>query len=92
MSGWTPSIVPNKGDDDHNVYLVLDDFGQDGRAWRESFANVAMSRCGTFHLSCKTLSTGMRVGIMIINCPCPCANLLNSGTAMKWCARCDNCR
>jgi hypothetical protein len=33
-SGWTPSIVPN--DDDHNVYLVVDDFGRNGRAWREA--------------------------------------------------------
>lgn len=32
--GWSPSIVP-KGDD-HNVYLVLDDFGRNGRAWRET--------------------------------------------------------
>ena len=32
-SGWTPSIVPNG--DDQTVYLVLDDFGQKGRAWRE---------------------------------------------------------
>ena len=33
---WTPSIVPNG--DDHNVYLVLDDFGRFGRAWREADA------------------------------------------------------
>ena len=31
---WTPSIVPNAGD--QNVYLVLDDFGRNGRAWRET--------------------------------------------------------
>ena len=34
-SNWTPSIVP-RDDDDHNVYLVLDDFGGHGRAWRET--------------------------------------------------------
>jgi len=28
------SIIPN--DDDQNVYLVVDDFGRDGRAWREA--------------------------------------------------------
>jgi len=33
-SGWTPSIVPNG--DDRNVYLVVDDFGRNGRAWREA--------------------------------------------------------
>lgn len=33
-SGWTPSIVP-KGDD-QNVYLVVDDFGRNGRAYREA--------------------------------------------------------
>jgi hypothetical protein len=33
-SSWTPSIVPN--DDDQNVYLVVDDFGRNGRAWREA--------------------------------------------------------
>jgi hypothetical protein len=35
MSSWTPSIVPT---DDQTVYLVLDDFGKQGRAWRESDA------------------------------------------------------
>jgi hypothetical protein len=32
--GWTPAIIPN--DDDQNVYLVVDDFGRNGRAWRET--------------------------------------------------------
>jgi len=32
-SGWTPSIVPNSGD--QNVYLVLDDLGRLGRIWPE---------------------------------------------------------
>jgi hypothetical protein len=31
---WTPSIVPN--DHDRDVYLVVDDFGRNGRAWREA--------------------------------------------------------
>jgi hypothetical protein len=31
---WTPSIVPN--DNDETVYLVVDDFGRLGRAWREA--------------------------------------------------------
>ncbi len=33
-SSWTPSIVPD--DHDQNVYLVLDDFGRRGRAYRET--------------------------------------------------------
>jgi hypothetical protein len=33
-SNRTPSIVPNG--DDQNVYLVVDDFGRNGRAWREA--------------------------------------------------------
>ena len=33
-SNWTPSIVPNE--DDQTVYLVADDFGRIGRAWREA--------------------------------------------------------
>jgi hypothetical protein len=33
-SGWTPSIVPN--DDERNVYIVLDDFDRNGRAYRET--------------------------------------------------------
>jgi hypothetical protein len=33
-SSWTPSIVPNEVN--HAVYLVLDDFGRRGRAWREA--------------------------------------------------------
>jgi hypothetical protein len=31
-SSWTPPIVPG---DDQTVYLVADDFGPIGRAWRE---------------------------------------------------------
>ena len=33
MGNWTPSIVPS---DDQTVYLVVDDFGRHGRAWRET--------------------------------------------------------
>jgi hypothetical protein len=33
-SNWTPSIVPTDSDD--TIYLVADDFGQIGRAWREA--------------------------------------------------------
>jgi hypothetical protein len=33
-TNWTPSIVP--GGDDQTVYLVADDFGKMGRAWREA--------------------------------------------------------
>jgi hypothetical protein len=33
-AGWTPSIVPNG--DDQTVYIVLDDFGRNGRACRET--------------------------------------------------------
>jgi hypothetical protein len=33
-SDWTPSIVPN--DHDRTVYLVAEDFGRLGRAWREA--------------------------------------------------------
>jgi hypothetical protein len=33
-SNWTPSIVPRG--DDHDVYLVVDDFGSLGRVWREA--------------------------------------------------------
>jgi hypothetical protein len=35
--GWTPSIV-RKGEDDQNVYIVLDDFGRKGGAYRETDA------------------------------------------------------
>jgi hypothetical protein len=31
---WTTSIVPNG--DDQNVYIVVDDFGRNGRAYRET--------------------------------------------------------
>jgi hypothetical protein len=37
-TGWTPSIVPNGGD--QNVYLVLDDLGRNGRVWRETDAET----------------------------------------------------
>jgi hypothetical protein len=33
-TNWTPSIIP--GGDDQTVYLVADDFGRLGRAWREA--------------------------------------------------------
>ena len=36
---WTPSIVP-KGDD-QNVYLVVDDFGRNGRSYRETDVETA---------------------------------------------------
>jgi hypothetical protein len=36
-TGWSPSIVPPEGDgDDQNVYIVVDDFGRNGRAYRET--------------------------------------------------------
>ena len=35
-SSWSPSIVPKE--EDQNVYLVLDDFGRNGRAYREADA------------------------------------------------------
>ena len=31
---WTPSIIP--GDNEQTVYLVAEDFGKLGRAWREA--------------------------------------------------------
>jgi hypothetical protein len=34
MARWTPSLVPSREDDDQNVYLVVDDFGRNGRAFR----------------------------------------------------------
>jgi hypothetical protein len=36
MARWTPSIVPSRDEDDHNIYLVVDDFGRNGRAFREA--------------------------------------------------------
>ena len=39
MSNWTPSIVPNG--DNETVYLVLDDFGDLGRCWRETDIETA---------------------------------------------------
>jgi hypothetical protein len=36
MARWTPSILPNREEDDQNVYLVVDDFGRNGRAFREA--------------------------------------------------------
>jgi hypothetical protein len=33
-TNWTPSIIPT--DDDQTVYLVAEDFGKLGRAWREA--------------------------------------------------------
>lgn len=35
----TPSIVPNEND--RTVYLVADDFGKIGRAWRETDCETA---------------------------------------------------
>ena len=36
---WTPSIVPDGTD--QTVYLVIDDFGSNGRAYREADADAA---------------------------------------------------
>jgi hypothetical protein len=38
-TGWTPSIVPKA--DDQNVYLVVDDFGRNGRSYREADVETA---------------------------------------------------
>lgn len=38
MARWTPSVVPNI---EQNVYLVVDDFGQLGRAYRETAVEEA---------------------------------------------------
>jgi hypothetical protein len=38
-TGWTPSIVPNG--DDQNVYIVVDDFGRNGRVYREADVETA---------------------------------------------------
>ncbi|MBR1157046.1 hypothetical protein JQ575_41570 [Bradyrhizobium sp. JYMT SZCCT0428] len=38
-SNWTPSIVPNGND--QTVYLVADDFGKNGSAWRETDCETA---------------------------------------------------
>jgi hypothetical protein len=39
MGNWTPSIVPTG--DGETVYLVLDDFGDLGRCWRETDTETA---------------------------------------------------
>jgi hypothetical protein len=39
MGYWTPSIVPSG--DSETVYLVLDDFGDLGRCWRETDIETA---------------------------------------------------
>ena len=33
-TGWTPSIVPDGAN--QTVYIILDDFGRNGRAYRET--------------------------------------------------------
>lgn len=38
-SSWTPSIVPRG--EDQNVYIVLDDFGRSGQAYRETDVETA---------------------------------------------------
>jgi hypothetical protein len=38
-SNWMPSIVPNGND--QTVYLVADDFGKNGSAWRETDCETA---------------------------------------------------
>jgi hypothetical protein len=40
LAQWTPSLVPSRDDDDQNVYLVVDDFGRNGRAYREADAAI----------------------------------------------------
>lgn len=43
MSNLTPSIVPNGDNETVTVYLVLDDFGDLGRCWRETDIETAAS-------------------------------------------------
>jgi hypothetical protein len=36
VARWTPYIVPSHDCVDQDVYLVVDDFGPNGQAWREA--------------------------------------------------------
>jgi hypothetical protein len=54
QSNWTPSIVPNEADE--TDYLVADDFGKTGRAWRE--ADVETTDLGCFEKVGRPLNLG----------------------------------
>ena len=41
----SPSIIPD--DADRDIYLVLDDFGQLGRAWRETDERAAEAKAAS---------------------------------------------
>jgi hypothetical protein len=58
-SNWAPSIVP--GGDDHDVYLVLDDFGRNGRAWREANVEPTDLRTVTSGLLSRQFKSPVRV-------------------------------
>jgi hypothetical protein len=65
---WTPSIVPHG--DDQNVYLVVDDFGEAGRVFRET--DIA-------HTDLETVITDLMAGQY--NSP---VRIVAFNTAEKW--------
>lgn len=58
-TGWTPSIVPNS--DDQNVYIVVDDFGRKGRAFRETDVETADLETTIANLLAGEYSNAVRV-------------------------------
>jgi hypothetical protein len=56
---WTPSIVPRG--DDQTVYIVVDDFGRNGRAYRETDVEAADLETTIMNLLQGEYSNPMRV-------------------------------
>jgi hypothetical protein len=70
----SPSIVPDL--DDHDVYLVLDEFGgQLGRAWRETDED---------RTDCEIIITDLTTGQY-----CNPVRVVAFNTAEGWSSRCD---
>jgi hypothetical protein len=56
---WTPSIVPTS--DDQNVYIVVDDFGRNGRSYRETDVEQADLETTIFDLMAGQYRNPIRV-------------------------------
>ena len=90
-SGWTPSIVPNG--DDQNVYIVVDDFGRKGWAYRETDVErtelEAVIICWkgstrTRSIGFNTAENGSRMSQAMLPISCAAAATCNSATCRSF--------
>jgi hypothetical protein len=82
-TGWTPSIVPEGDGDDQNVYIVVDDFGRNGRAYRETDVETA---------DLETVILGLSRSASLPSTPPKAGRRTHRRTSPKSCAAAATCK